>query len=106
VPLGEPQTVDAESGKSSKKRKRGPDTPGGKEKPTEHSTIVFAATKHHVEYLATMLKEAGFSVSYVYGSLDQLARIEQVENFRRGERHYHYFEQVPWLTDHARIRTV
>ncbi|KIH91687.1 ATP-dependent RNA helicase DDX54/DBP10 [Sporothrix brasiliensis 5110] len=52
--------------------------------PTEHSTIVFAATKHHVEYLASILSEAGFAVSYVYGSLDQTARRIQVENFRHG----------------------
>ncbi|CAK7245469.1 MAG: ATP-dependent RNA helicase dbp10 [Sporothrix thermara] len=52
--------------------------------PTQHSTIVFAATKHHVEYLAAILGEAGFAVSYVYGSLDQTARRIQVENFRHG----------------------
>ena len=52
--------------------------------PTEHSTIVFTATKHHVEYLAAILREAGFAVSYAYGSLDQTARKIQVENFRHG----------------------
>ncbi|KAL1903525.1 ATP-dependent RNA helicase dbp10 [Sporothrix stenoceras] len=52
--------------------------------PTEHSTIVFASTKHHVEYLASILSEAGFAVSHVYGSLDQTARKIQVENFRHG----------------------
>ncbi|EPE10142.1 atp-dependent rna helicase dbp10 [Ophiostoma piceae UAMH 11346] len=52
--------------------------------PTEHSTIVFTATKHHVEYLAAILREAGFAVSFAYGSLDQTARKIQVENFRHG----------------------
>ncbi|KAH8680871.1 DEAD/DEAH box helicase [Xylariales sp. PMI_506] len=85
MPLGLPDGVEPEdSDKFSKKRKRGSDAPRGKEKPTEHSTIVFAATKHHVEYLAAVLEDAGFAVSYVYGSLDQTARKEQVENFRRG----------------------
>ncbi|KAK8080694.1 ATP-dependent RNA helicase DBP10 [Apiospora hydei] len=83
MPLGLPEGVQPETDRFSKKRKR-PDKSRGKEKPTEHSTIIFAATKHHVEYLATLLKEAGFAVSYVYGSLDQTARMEQVENFRRG----------------------
>ncbi|KAL7627480.1 ATP-dependent RNA helicase dbp10 [Parahypoxylon ruwenzoriense] len=84
MPTGLPEGVEPDSGKVSKKRKRGSDAPRGKEKPTEHSTIVFAATKHHVEYLQSLLRESGFAVSYVYGSLDQTARKEQVENFRRG----------------------
>ncbi|KAK7958169.1 hypothetical protein PG996_010391 [Apiospora saccharicola] len=83
MPLGLPAGVRPESGRFDK-RKRVPDKSRGREKPTEHSTIVFAATKHHVEYLATLLKEAGFAVSYVYGSLDQTARMEQVDNFRKG----------------------
>ncbi|KAL3471121.1 ATP-dependent RNA helicase dbp10 [Aspergillus californicus] len=66
-----------------KKRKR----QGGinyKESPTKHSTIVFAATKHHVDYIYSLLHEAGYAVSYVYGSLDQTARKIQVQNFRTG----------------------
>lgn len=84
MPTGLPEGVQPESDRFSKKRKRGPDAPRGREKPTEHSTIVFACTKHHVEYLQSLLNESGFAVSYVYGSLDQTARKEQVESFRRG----------------------
>ena len=54
------------------------------ESPTEHSTIVFAATKHHVDYLAALLQQSGFAVSYAYGSLDQTARKMQVQDFRAG----------------------
>ena len=54
------------------------------ESPTEHSTIVFAATKHHVEYLAALLRQSGFAVSHAYGSLDQTARKMQVQDFRTG----------------------
>ncbi|KAJ6444637.1 ATP-dependent RNA helicase DBP10 [Purpureocillium lavendulum] len=82
VPVGVPEAAKQENDKGSKKRKRGPEGPG---KPTEHSTIVFTATKHHVEYLANLLQHAGFAVSHVYGSLDQLARRIQVEDFRRGK---------------------
>ncbi|OTB08173.1 hypothetical protein M426DRAFT_202095 [Hypoxylon sp. CI-4A] len=83
MPMGLPEGVEpASSDKPSKKRKRGADAP--KEKPTEHSTIIFTATKHHVEYLQSLLNEAGFAVSYVYGALDQTARKDQVERFRRG----------------------
>ncbi|PSK59377.1 ATP-dependent RNA helicase dbp10 [Elsinoe australis] len=68
----------------SKKRKRGTGYVSAKETPTAHSTIVFASTKHHVDYLASLLKKAGFATSYVYGSLDQTARKMQVDDFRTG----------------------
>lgn len=84
MPLGTPEGAQQEDEKQSKKRKRGSDRPNPKEKPTEHSTIIFTATKHHVEYIATLLRHAGYSVSHVYGSLDQTARKIQVDNFRRG----------------------
>ncbi|KAB5523958.1 P-loop containing nucleoside triphosphate hydrolase protein [Coniochaeta sp. 2T2.1] len=84
MPTGLPEGVTEQyEEKPSLKRKRDGDRPG-REKPTEHSTIVFAATKHHVEFLANLLMHAGFAVSYVYGALDQTARKIQVENFRRG----------------------
>ncbi|PHH77072.1 hypothetical protein CDD82_3674 [Ophiocordyceps australis] len=85
VPVGPPAGSQAPSDARSKKRKRGPDASGGKGKPTEHSTIIFAATKHHVEYLTNLLQLAGFAVSHVYGSLDQTARRIQVEQFRNGD---------------------
>lgn len=67
-----------------KKRKRGNDGSGAKEMPSPHSTVVFAATKHHVEYLAHFLKAVGYATSFVYGSLDQTARKMQVQDFRTG----------------------
>ncbi|PKS07302.1 hypothetical protein jhhlp_005904 [Lomentospora prolificans] len=82
MPLGLPEGVKGFDMGPSKKRKRGEH--GGSGKPTEHSTIVFAATKHRVEYLANLLEHAGFAVSFVFGSLDQEARRIQVEDFRRG----------------------
>lgn len=69
--------------KANKKRKRD-DRPSNKETPSEHSTVVFAATKHHVEYLAALLKAHNYATSYVYGSLDQTARKMQVQEFRSG----------------------
>ena len=81
MPTGPPEgSADA----NNKKRKRGGDGPGPKQKPTEHSTIIFAATKHHVDYLASLLRLSGFAVSHAYGSLDQTARNIHVENFRTG----------------------
>ncbi|KAJ1743096.1 ATP-dependent RNA helicase dbp10 [Coemansia sp. RSA 989] len=49
-----------------------------------NQTIVFASTKHHVEYLNALLIEAGFAVSHVYGSLDQTARKIQIARFTTG----------------------
>ncbi|OAA47593.1 ATP-dependent RNA helicase dbp10 [Metarhizium rileyi] len=82
MPMGTPVNTKQDGEQGSKKRKRGE---SGSGKPTEHSTIVFTATKHHVEYLANVLQGAGFAVSHVYGSLDQTARRNQVEDFRRGK---------------------
>ncbi|KAK3318542.1 P-loop containing nucleoside triphosphate hydrolase protein [Apodospora peruviana] len=85
MPMGLPQGAQKpEEDQPSKKRKRDMDRPNLREKPTEHSTIIFTATKHHVEYLANLLRHAGFAVSYVYGALDQTARLMQVDDFRRG----------------------
>ncbi|KAI9794458.1 MAG: ATP-dependent RNA helicase dbp10 [Peltula sp. TS41687] len=85
IPMGPPQgAVSTEQDKvDNKKRKRNSDKPPT-ESPTAHSTIVFVSTKHHVDYLASVLRHAGFAVSHAYGSLDQTARKMQVQNFRTG----------------------
>lgn len=46
--------------------------------------ILFASTKHHVEYISTLLRAANFRTSYIYGSLDQVARQQQLRHFRDG----------------------
>ncbi|CAG7946289.1 unnamed protein product [Penicillium salamii] len=89
MPIGETDIgmrIRQEAENPSKKRKRSDiRRPSGfKESPTKHSTIVFAATKHHVDYLYALLVEAGFATSYAYGSLDQTARNQHVQNFRSG----------------------
>ena len=63
-----------------KKRKRG-ETYGIK----PYSTLIFVSTKHQVEFITLLLRTANYSVSHVYGSLDQLARKENIESFRSGE---------------------
>ncbi|PFH51505.1 hypothetical protein AMATHDRAFT_2962 [Amanita thiersii Skay4041] len=47
-----------------------------------HQTLIFTATKHHVEYLNALLTAAGYAVSHIYGSLDQAARTQQMDRFR------------------------
>jgi len=46
-----------------------------------HQTLVFAATKHHVEYLSALLTAAGYAVSALYGSLVQSTRTFQMSQF-------------------------
>lgn len=58
--------------------------PTGNEATSPHATIVFAPTRHHVEYVANLLQQFGYAVSYIYGSLDQYARREQLAMFRAG----------------------
>lgn len=71
--------------RSSRKRKRdGQEHSDARGAPSPSSTIIFVATKHHVEYLAQLLRLAGFAVSHVYSSLDQVARNAQVHAFRSG----------------------
>lgn len=66
----------------------GPNSSTVRIKPTNqlasHQTIVFTATKHHVEYLGGLLVAAGYQVSSIYGALDQVARREQLDAFRTG----------------------
>ena len=50
-----------------------------------HQTIVFAATKHHVEYLSALLTVAGYAVSALYGSLVQSTRTFQMSQFLTGK---------------------
>jgi ATP-dependent RNA helicase DDX54/DBP10 len=51
--------------------------------PEDELTIVFAATKYHVDYLQQLLTTAGMKVSYVYGTMDQKQRDSAVTQFRK-----------------------
>jgi len=46
-------------------------------------TVVFVATKHHVEYVRELLEHAGISCSFIYSSLDQTARKINVAKFQK-----------------------
>ena len=78
---------DAASTNSKKRKREEGDGFKAKGSPTEHSTIIFAATKHHVDYLAALLRQSGFAVSHAYGLLDQTARKIQVSDFTTGMTH-------------------
>jgi len=46
------------------------------------TTIMFVATRHHVEFFGELLNQLGLTVAIVYGNMDQVARTEQVARFR------------------------
>ncbi|KAK6201110.1 ATP-dependent RNA helicase DBP10 [Scheffersomyces amazonensis] len=73
-----------ESRKNKKRKFKKERLPPANQLPSEHSTIVFVPTKHHVEYISQLLKDAGYLVSYIYGTLDQHARKNQLYQFRIG----------------------
>lgn len=58
--------------------------PPANQLPSEKSTVIFAPTRHHVEYISQLLKDCGYLISYIYGTLDQHARKSQLYNFRCG----------------------
>lgn len=45
--------------------------------PSDQQSVVFVATKHHVEYLKEVLSSAGIESSFVYGSLDQTGECQR-----------------------------
>ena len=51
--------------------------------PKDESTIIFASTKHHVEYLKELCDTLGYNVCCIYGSMDQEARKQSLEQFQK-----------------------
>ncbi|OWF35956.1 ATP-dependent RNA helicase DDX54-like [Mizuhopecten yessoensis] len=45
-------------------------------------SVIFVATKHHVEYVNLLLEKAGIDCSYIYSSLDQTARKINIAKFQ------------------------
>ncbi|ABN68395.2 ATP dependent RNA helicase [Scheffersomyces stipitis CBS 6054] len=80
----EEEELENESGSKRKYKFKKERLPSANVLPSPHSTIVFVPTKHHVEYITTLLRDAGYLVSYIYGTLDQHARKNQLYQFRLG----------------------
>ncbi|KAH8742025.1 hypothetical protein FG386_003527 [Cryptosporidium ryanae] len=53
--------------------------------PIDERVIVFCATKHHVEYISKVLQLSNVTVSYIYGNMDQEARVTQLNCFRKSK---------------------
>lgn len=92
VPFGEQASQDEELSGWDRKRKRfgqskAGNMPGGirgTDHLLPHQTIIFCATKHHVEYLLALLTHIGYACSHIYSSLDQTARSLEMKRFREG----------------------
>ena len=76
--------ADKKLNKKKKRQIKKESMPSANELPTKHSTVVFVPTRHHVEYISLLLRNAGYLVSFTYGSLDQHARGQQLYRFRSG----------------------
>lgn len=53
--------------------------------PQKQSTIVFTATRHHVEFLSQLCTVEGLAVAAVHGAMDQAARKINIAKFRAGK---------------------
>lgn len=49
-------------------------------------TLIFCATRHHVEYLANLLQASGRQVAMIYGTMDHQARNSNLAAFRNGSK--------------------
>nr|CCM73229.1 CNB00610p [Kwoniella mangrovensis] len=56
---------------------------GSDKEDNQPQAIVFVSTKHHVDYVSELLKAAGYRTSHIYSSLDQIARQQQLHQFRK-----------------------
>ena len=50
--------------------------------PAGQPTIVFAATRHHVEFIVQLLRKANIKAVHIYGAMDSMHRKENLERFR------------------------
>jgi ATP-dependent RNA helicase DDX54/DBP10 len=46
--------------------------------PPKSPTLVFASTRHHVEFLSLLLTQEGLAVASVFGSMDQVCYVTPV----------------------------
>jgi ATP-dependent RNA helicase DDX54/DBP10 len=48
-------------------------------------TLIFTATRHHVDYISVLLRASNLPVTSIYGSMDHQARQQNLLSFRNGQ---------------------
>jgi len=76
---------DENQSEKSKKKKRTKQSKHVGKRSKRGLTLIFAATRHHVEYLTLLLKASGLSATQIYGNMDQSARSHNLASFQSGE---------------------
>ena len=54
----------------------------------KEQTIVFCATRHHVEYLHEISRQAGLKTTFIFGLMDQQTREDRLAQFRMKKVNY------------------
>lgn len=54
----------------------------------DHQSIIFAATRHHVEFLHETCRQASLKTTFIYGAMDQSTREERLALFRQKKVNY------------------
>jgi len=49
----------------------------------KEQTLIFGATRHHVEFINELCKTSGIGATCIYGAMDQRAREERLVIFRQ-----------------------
>ena len=68
--------------KEQKKKKKRKDAK--EKKKHENLTLIFCATRHHVEYITTLLQSIDIPATMIYGTMDLEARKKSLHDFRSG----------------------
>ena len=79
----EQQEEEDDKKKKKKKKKREKKHVGNNSK--RGLTLIFAATRHHVEYLTLLLTASGLSATQIYGNMDNIARQHNLKQFQSGQ---------------------
>jgi len=76
-----------ESSSATKRRKKDHKNSSMDPKPSLGLTLIFAATRHHVDYITNLINNAGLSSQAIsiYGTMDQEARKLNLSLFRSGK---------------------
>lgn len=80
----EEEEVEEDGAASSKKRKKQKRVKHVGKQSKRGLTLIFAATRHHVEYLTLLLNTTGLKTTQIYGNMDNEARQKNLRSFQNG----------------------